>query len=184
MLKCLCMAPAAKDNRTLLVLSTVGWFFPLPELRYIAGSVAPEVCPLVLAAARALPTAMHRDARNDRTLATTQDGPGVVETAGPWPRCDEQGLPRASRIVRFTRSIKAVFNRPERPRPNKATLRAASVPRRITCETPTNFRQRSTFFHLAVNQARRYLPLTCFPSSSPHFEPLSKMGWEAHRSTY
>jgi len=41
------------------------------------------------------------------------------------------------RTVRFTRSIKAVFNLPERPNPCKAALRAASVPRRITCETRT-----------------------------------------------
>jgi hypothetical protein len=42
------------------------------------------------------------------------------------------------RTVKFTRSIKAVFNRPERPNHGPATLRAASVPRRITCETFTS----------------------------------------------
>jgi hypothetical protein len=92
MLKFLHMAPAAKDNRALLVLSTVGWFFPLPELRYAAGSVAPEVCYLVLAAARALPAAMRGDAQNESKLATIAGGPGVVETSGPLPRCDVPAL--------------------------------------------------------------------------------------------
>ncbi len=82
MLKCLCMAPAAKDNRALLVLSTVGWFFPLPSLGYVAGIVAPEVCHLVLAAARALPAAMHGDVQNDSTLATILGGLRVVDLAG------------------------------------------------------------------------------------------------------
>ncbi len=92
MLKFLRMAPAAKDNRALLVLSTVGWFFPLPSLGYTAGIVAPEVCHLVLAAARALPAAMHGDAQNDSKLATIPGGPAVVETSGPWPRCDVPAL--------------------------------------------------------------------------------------------
>ena len=48
--------------------------------------------------------------------------------------------------VSGARSIKAVFNRPERTNPCKAALRAASVPRRITCETRTSFRRRELFF--------------------------------------
>jgi len=77
------MALAAKDNRALPVLSTVGWFFPLPELPYTGGIVAPAVCHLVLEAARALPAAMHGDAQNESKLATIPGGPGVVGTAGP-----------------------------------------------------------------------------------------------------
>jgi len=86
------MAPAAKDNKALPVLSTVGWFFPLPSLEYAAGSIAPEVCHLVLEVARALPGAMHGDAQNDSKPATIPDGPGVVGTAGLWPRCDVPAL--------------------------------------------------------------------------------------------
>ena len=41
------------------------------------------------------------------------------------------------RTVRFTRSRKAVFNR-QRHNHGPATLRAASVPRRITCEILTS----------------------------------------------
>jgi hypothetical protein len=75
------------------MLSIVGWFFPLPELQYTAGSVVPEVCHLVLDDARAESGAMYGDARNDSKLVTTRDGPGVVGTAGPWPRCGVRALP-------------------------------------------------------------------------------------------
>ncbi len=81
------MASAIGDNRALPVLSTVGWFFPLPSLEYVAGSVVPEVCHLVLEDVRVPSGAMHEDARNDSKLATTRDGPGVVGGASPWPRC-------------------------------------------------------------------------------------------------
>ncbi|TME08326.1 MAG: hypothetical protein E6I80_10270 [Chloroflexi bacterium] len=87
------MAPAAKDNRALPALSTVGWFFPLPSLEYTAGSVAPDVCHLVLEAARAPPGVMHGDAQNDSKLATTPDGPRVVGRASPWLRCGVPELP-------------------------------------------------------------------------------------------
>src|SRR5215472_8620678 len=40
--------------------------------------------------------------------------------------------------VRFTRSMKAVFSRPEKPSLCKAALRSASVPSRVTCETRTS----------------------------------------------
>ena len=75
------MASAIGDNRALPMLSTVGWFFPLPSLEYTADSVVPEVCHLVLADARAASGAMHGDARNVSKLATTRDEPGVVGTA-------------------------------------------------------------------------------------------------------
>src|SRR5579859_8108864 len=32
------------------------------------------------------------------------------------------------------------------------------------------------FFHLPINQSWRHLPLACFPPSTSHIEPLSKMG--------
>jgi hypothetical protein len=47
---------------------------------------------------------------------------------------------------------------PEKPNPCKEALRVASVPRRITCETRTSLRQRSAFFHLAIDQTSRHLP--------------------------
>src|SRR5207302_2563419 len=46
------------------------------------------------------------------------------------------------RTVRFTRSIKAVFNRPEKPNPCKAAVRASCVPSRITWVTRTSLRRR------------------------------------------
>src|SRR5438309_9957385 len=104
------MAPAAKENRAILVLSTVGWLSRLPSLASVAGSVAPAVCHLVLGAVRAPSGAMHGDARNDSKLATTRDGPRVVGTAAPSPRCGERARLPAFRTVRFTRSITAVFN--------------------------------------------------------------------------
>jgi hypothetical protein len=42
------VAPMAKGKRALPAWSTVGWFFPLPWLRYADGSVVPEASPLAL----------------------------------------------------------------------------------------------------------------------------------------
>ncbi len=80
------------------------------------------------------------------------------------------------RTVRFTRSIKAVLSRPEKPNPCKAALRSACAPRRITCVTRTSLRQRSAFFHLAVDQTSRHLPLSHSPPTTTSCEPVAKMG--------
>ena len=50
------------------------------------------------------------------------------------------------RTGKFTRSIQAVFNSPERPKCCNVTLRAACVPRRITCVTRTSLRRRQLCF--------------------------------------
>jgi len=65
------------------VPSIVGWFFPLPWLGYVAGSVASLACHLALVAARAPLVALHGDAQNDSRLATTPDALGGVVTAEP-----------------------------------------------------------------------------------------------------
>ena len=88
------MASAAKDSTGLPVLSIVGWFFPLPELPYAAGTAAPPVCPLALAAAPAPPVTMHGGAQNESRRATTPNGPAGVEPAGSWPTLDVPALPR------------------------------------------------------------------------------------------
>lgn len=49
------------------------------------------------------------------------------------------------RTVSFTRSIKAVFNLPEKPNSCKVIVRGASVSRRITYMTRTNLRRREHF---------------------------------------
>ena len=77
------MILSVMEETALPALSTVGWFFPLPELAYAAGNVAPEVCRLVLVAARVPLAVMHGDAQHDRKLATTADGPGGVGAAEP-----------------------------------------------------------------------------------------------------
>ena len=92
MLKGWTAAVVIGDNRALPVLSTVGWFFLLPSLDYTGGLVVQEVCHLVLEGVRTLSRAMHGDIRNERKFAT-RDGPGVVGTAGSWPRCGVPALP-------------------------------------------------------------------------------------------
>jgi len=67
--------------------SIVDWFSLLPWLASVVGIAAPIDCPLVLAAARALPAAIREDGQNDSRLATTPDEPAGVETAALWPRC-------------------------------------------------------------------------------------------------
>ncbi len=111
--------------------SIVGWFSRLPWLAYAGDSVAPDVYRLALGALQRPLAAMSGDAQNDNTLATTPDGPRGEETVV---------------TVRFTRSMKAVLSRPERPNPCKLALRASSVPRRITCVTRTSLRRRELFF--------------------------------------
>src|SRR5215469_17135789 len=81
-------------------------------------------------------------------------------------------------MVRFTRSIKAVFSRPEKPIACKASVRSSAIPSRITCVTRTSLRQRSAFFHLTIDQACRHLPLTHYPPVTTSYKPVSKMGCE------
>ena len=118
---------------------------------------------------------IRENGQSGNRLATTPDGPAVVKPVGTWPRCVVQGLPRAFRTVRFTRSIKAVFNLPEKPNPCKPAVRASSVPSRITWVTRTSLRQRSAFFHLAVDQARRHLPSAYMPPAATHLEPMAEV---------
>ena len=82
------MAPAAGDDTALLVLSTVGWFSPLPWLGSAVGSVAPPACHIALAAARVQSGVQRGGAQNDSKLATSVDEPGVVGPVGPWHRYD------------------------------------------------------------------------------------------------
>jgi hypothetical protein len=80
------------------------------------------------------------------------------------------------RMVRLTRSINAVFSRPEKPILCKAAVRASAVPRRIAGVTRTSLRQRSAFFHLAIDQTSRHLPLSHDPPAMTSCEPVAKMG--------
>ncbi len=132
-----------------------------------------------LSAARAPLEVMHGGARSDSTLATIPRERAAVGQASRWPRCGVPELRRASRTVRFTRSIKAVFSRPEKPIPCKEALRAASVPRRMTCVTRTSLRQRSAFFHLAIDQVRRHLPPVHVAPSASLLPPCPKMSCQS-----
>jgi hypothetical protein len=131
-----------RDTRAPREQSIVEWFFPRPSQESGAGSVAPAVCHLVLAAAGALLAVIRVDAQNGSRHATIPDGPAAGELVETWPRSVLPEPPRASRTVRFTRSIKAVFNRPEKPSLCKATVRASCVPSRITGVTRTSLRRR------------------------------------------
>src|SRR5215831_9651473 len=80
---------AARGTRAPPELSIVDGFCRQPSPVYAADSVAPAACPLVLAAARASPAALHEDAHNETRRATTREWPTGVGTAAPSPRCDE-----------------------------------------------------------------------------------------------
>ena len=82
------------------------------------------------------------------------------------------------RTVRFTRSMKAVFNRPEKPNCCKTTLRASAVPRRITCETPHQPAPSVAFLHLTVDQTWLHLPSAYVVSSTAQREPLAEVSGE------
>src|SRR5215469_14305446 len=59
-----------------------------------------------------------------------------------------------------------------------ATVRAASVPRRITDVTRASPATPVAFLHLPVAQLRCHLPPKCFPASASYLEPVTKMGRE------
>jgi hypothetical protein len=84
--------PLATGKRAPNAPSIVGWFFSLPWLAYAAGTVEPEGCHLVLEVAQVLLAALHEDAQNDSTPATTPDGPEAVRPVGTWPRCGVRAL--------------------------------------------------------------------------------------------
>src|SRR2546425_6933855 len=72
---------AARGTRAPRAPSIVDSFSRLPSQAFAVGSVAPDVCPLVLVAARVPFAALHGDAQSDSRRATTRDEPADVETA-------------------------------------------------------------------------------------------------------
>jgi len=86
--------PVARGKRVPRAPSSVGWFFPLPELPSAEGRVAPKDCPLARVAARARLAAIGEDAQNASTLATILAGLTGVGPAEPSPRCGVRALPR------------------------------------------------------------------------------------------
>ena len=109
-----------RDKRAPRAPTIVDGFCQLPWLECVAGSVAPPSCPLVREAAGVLCAARREDEQNDSKLATTPDGPADAKAAEKWPRFDGPARLPAFRTVKFTRSIKAVFKRPEKPKRCKA----------------------------------------------------------------
>src|SRR5947209_19643874 len=79
--------PLARDKRAPHMPSIVDGFSLLPWQGYVAGSVAPIICPLVLAAARASPAALGEDTQNDSRRAIIRGGLTSVGTAALSPRC-------------------------------------------------------------------------------------------------
>jgi len=73
--------------------SIVDGFSLLPELLSVAGSVAPDICLLARAAARALLAVIRVGVQNESTLATIRDRPGAVEPVGKWPKYVVRALP-------------------------------------------------------------------------------------------
>ena len=92
-LKRLSMGVETGENTALPLLSTVGSFSLRSSLEFAGDSVVPDVCLLVLAAARALPATSREDGQNDSTPATTPDGQAEMGTAAPLPRSGVRALP-------------------------------------------------------------------------------------------
>ncbi len=87
------------------------------------------------------------------------------------------------RMVRFTRSIKAVFSRPEKPILCKlariSVLSAKAHHRCDACQLATPV----AFLHLTVDQLLCHLPPACFQASTDYFKPLSVFGDETAAGT-
>ena len=82
------------------------------------------------------------------------------------------------RTVRLTRSIKAVLSRPVRPSPRPRGFESRLCPQAHHIRDSHQLAPPGAFFHLAIDQARRYLPLAYMPPSLNHLKPLAKMGCE------
>ena len=111
---------APMDTRAPRAPSIIGWFCRRPTQGPIVGGVAPPGCHPALVAARASPEAMREDAQNESKLVTTPNGLAAVEQASQSPRFDEKAAAIPCRMVTFSRSIQAVFDRPEKPLSCKA----------------------------------------------------------------
>src|SRR5215472_6662459 len=79
--------PASRGKRAPRAPSIVGWFSPQPWLESVAGTIAPDVCHLVRAAAPVSPSALREDEQSGNRLATIPDWPEAVETVVRWPKC-------------------------------------------------------------------------------------------------
>ena len=84
--------PVARDTRAPRAPSIVGQFCRQPSQESVDGSVAPPVCPLVLAAAQASSAARHGDGQSDSRRATTPERPTAEGTVAPSPRCGVRAL--------------------------------------------------------------------------------------------
>jgi hypothetical protein len=122
--------------------------------------------------------ARHEDAQQERTPATTADGPAAVRRASTWPRCGVPALSSHDEQSVEPAQYKRDATSRRSPVRGLAALRASSVPRRITCLTRTSLRQRSALFHLPGDQARRHLLPASVAPSTFLFWPCSNMGRE------
>jgi hypothetical protein len=74
--------------------------------------------------------------------------------------------------------MKAVFSRPEKPRPRPRDRESGLCPKAHHRCDPNQLAPPVAFFHLAVDQTHRHLPLASMLPSLNHLKPLAKMGCE------
>jgi hypothetical protein len=72
--------------------------------------------------------------------------------------------------------MKAVFNRPEKPKPCKVARISVLCPQAHDVGDPNQLAPPIAFFHLTVDQTRSHLPPEDFPPSATHLAPVSEMG--------
>jgi len=85
---------------------------------------------------------------------------------GPGPA--GQSCPPAFRMVRFTRSIKAVFSRPEKPIPCKEARISGLCPEPHYVRDSHQLAPPVDCLHLTIVQIRCYLPSKGFAPTTPH----------------
>jgi hypothetical protein len=74
--------------------------------------------------------------------------------------------------------MKAVFSRPEKPIRGSGDGESCQCPQAHHVRNPNQLTPPVTFLHLTIDQLCRHQPPACFPPSTTHLEPLSKMSRE------
>ena len=90
---------------------------------------------------------MQADTRNGVCfIFRTRERGGKLQEKRPGERQEGTAIGYGGQFCQRLRTlfglIFSLFNRPEKPNPCKTTLRASSVPSRITCETRTSLCRR------------------------------------------
>jgi len=122
-------------------------------------------------------------------LAGNDRRPGAASRQ-KQPRCAIRGIRRVYHAVKrvgemselstteWGSTMNAVFNLPERPNPRSRGFESVLCSKSHHRRDAHQLASPVAFFHLAVDQTRRYVPSAYVAPLATHLAPVSKMGRE------